>query len=138
MNRRELIVGGIAGGIAGLALADKARAEKPTPAPGAGLLAAATRCEQAARACLQHCITMLSSGNTALGPCARAVSDLLPAVNALVALAANASKNLSSFAKATGEIVKDCKAECDKHPTMPPCKACADACGALLAEIAKV
>lgn len=135
MNRREMIIGTIAGGVA---LAATARAEKPTAAPGAGLLPAATRCEQAARACLQHCITMLSSGNTSLGPCARSVADLLPVVNALSALAANGSKHLAGFGKATGEIVRDCKAECDKHLTMAPCKACADACGALLAELAKV
>jgi Cys-rich four helix bundle protein (predicted Tat secretion target) len=133
MNRRELIIGTIAGGVA---LAANARAEKP-PAPGGGIIVAATRCEQSARACMAHCIAMLSSGNTALGPCARSVSDLLPSVSALVTLAANASKYLASFAKATSEIVKDCKAECDKHPAMAPCKTCADACGALLAEIAK-
>jgi Cys-rich four helix bundle protein (predicted Tat secretion target) len=130
---------------AGLALAaaSVARADKPkspsfaTPATSGGLAAAAGTCGRLAHACLRHCIAMLATGNPSMGACAKAVSDMIPAAEALEAIAAGNSRHVAPFAKVVAEIAKDCKAECDKHPTMEPCKACGDSCGALLAEIAK-
>jgi Cys-rich four helix bundle protein (predicted Tat secretion target) len=138
MHRRDLLVG------AGLALAataaSRALADKPKPAPasgGAGLTAAAAHCEQAAQACLRHCLQMFGAGDTSMASCAKTVADLLPAVTALAAIAPGGSRHVGPLAKVVGEISKDCKAECDKHPTMAPCKACGDSCAALMAEIAK-
>jgi Cys-rich four helix bundle protein (predicted Tat secretion target) len=139
MNRRDMLVG------AGLALvataSSRALADKPKPAPvggSSGLTAAAAHCEQAAQACLRHCLQMLSAGDTSMAGCAKAVADLIPAVHALAAISAGSSRHVGPLAKVVGEIAKDCKAECDKHATMPPCKACGDSCAALLAEIGKL
>ncbi len=135
MNRREMLVG------AGLAIAAvaTARADKPKApaAPSAGLTVAAANCSRIAQACLRHCLAMLATGNGSMGGCAKAVADLIPAVDALAAIAAGGSRHVAPLAKLVAEIAKDCKAECDKHATMEPCKACADSCAALLAEIAK-
>jgi len=134
MNRRELLIGA---GLAVAATTTRAFADKTKPAPASGgLAAAAAHCEQAAQACLRHCLAMLPSDASMQG-CAKTVADLLPAVSALAAIAAGSSRHVAPLAKVVGEIAKDCKAECDKHASMPPCKACADSCAALLAEIAK-
>ncbi len=141
MNRRELLIG------AGLALTATARAlaDKPTMSPAAaaaarlaGVAAAASHCVPVARACLNHCLEMFAGGNASMSGCARAVMDLAPAVEALAAIASTPSRHAAPLAKVVAEIAKDCKAECDKHLAMGPCKACADSCAALLAEIAKI
>lgn len=136
MKRRELLVG------AGLALAaiTQAKADKPAtkPAAAGGLTAATAQCTRVAQACLRHCLAMLATGNPSMGGCAKAVTDLIPAVEALGAIAAGGSRHVAPLAKVVGEIAKDCKAECDKHVAMAPCKECGESCAALIAEIAKV
>src|SRR5688572_13717637 len=115
MNRREMIVGtgvAVAAAVATRALADKPAPKPVAPAAG-GLATAATNCSRLAQACLRHCLAMLATGNPSMGPCSKAVADLIPAVDALAALAAGSSKHLPAFAKVVGEIAKDCKAECD-------------------------
>ena len=136
MNRRDMIVGA---GLAIAATAVTARADKPktgSPVP-ANLPMAATTCIRVAQACLRHCLAMLATGNPSMGGCAKAVADLIPAVEALAAIAAGGSRHVAPLARVVAEIAKDCKAECDKHVAMAPCKACADSCGELIAEIAK-
>ncbi len=134
MNRRQMLVG------AGLALAaSTARADKPKSptTPTGGLAVSATNCSRIAQACLRHCLAMLATGNPSMGGCAKAVADLIPAVDALAAIAAGGSRHVGPLGKVVAEITKDCKAECDKHPTMEACKACAESCAALLAELQK-
>jgi Cys-rich four helix bundle protein (predicted Tat secretion target) len=139
MNRRELIAGA---GLALVAVAT-AHADKPAPKPAApaapgGLAVAAANCTRVAQACLRHCLAMLATGNPSMAGCAKAVADLIPSVEALGAIVPGGSRHVAALAKVVGEIAKDCKAECDKHTTMAPCKECADSCAALIAEIAKV
>jgi len=137
MKRRDLLVGaGLALAATSRALADKTKPVAPSPIPG-GLAVAANNCSRIAQACLRHCLAMLATGNGSMGGCAKAVSDLIPAVDALAAIAAGGSRHVATLAKVVGEIAQDCKAECDKHPTMAPCKACADSCAALIGEIAR-
>ncbi len=138
MKRRELLVG------AGLALAaiTQAKADKPVTKPaasaGGGLTVATAQCTRVAQACLRHCLAMLATGNPSMAGCAKAVADLIPAASALGAVAAGGSRHVAPLAKVVGEIAKDCKAECDKHPAMAPCKECGESCAALIAEIAKI
>ena len=139
MKRRELLIGtGMALAAVASASADKAVAKSVPSAPSGGLTVATASCVRVAQACLRHCLAMLSTGNPSMAGCAKAVADLIPAVEALGAIAAGGSRHVSPLAKVVAEIAKDCKAECDKHATMEPCKACGDSCAALLAEIAKV
>jgi Cys-rich four helix bundle protein (predicted Tat secretion target) len=134
MNRREMLT--IAAAAAALA-SDKRADAAPPPAKtdDAAIAAAANNCAAAAEGCLRHCITMLSSGNTSMAACAKAVTDMGPAARALAAIAAGGSAHVGALAAVVAQIAKDCKAECDKHPAMAPCKACADSCGALIASI---
>ena len=137
MKRRDLLIGaGLALATASKALAEKIKPVAPAAIPG-GLAVAASNCSRIGQACLRHCLAMLATGNGSMGGCAKAVSDLIPAVDALAAIAAGGSRHVGALAKLVGEIAADCKAECDKHPMMGPCKACADSCAALIGEIAR-
>ena len=135
MKRRDLLVG------AGLALATAAvtRAEAAPPAAksSSGLTAAAESCVRASHACLRHCLDMLATGNATMAVCAKAVSDLIPTSHALTALAASGSPHTAALAAVVAQVAKACKVECDKHLAMGPCKACADSCAALIAEVGK-
>jgi Cys-rich four helix bundle protein (predicted Tat secretion target) len=134
MNRRQLLVGALALGAASRAVADPKKAAPSTS--GTGLAAAAAHCEQAAQACLRHCLAMLAS-DSSMAACGKAVADLVPAAAALAALASGSSRHTAALAKVVADVAKDCKAECDKHSGMAPCKACGDSCATLIAEIAK-
>jgi Cys-rich four helix bundle protein (predicted Tat secretion target) len=134
MNRRQLLVGALALGAASRAIADNKKSAPSTS--GAGLASAAAHCEQVAQACLRHCLAMLAA-DSSMAACAKAVADLIPSVSALAALATGTSRHTAALAKVVGEVAKDCKAECDKHPSMAPCKACGDSCATLISEIAK-
>jgi Cys-rich four helix bundle protein (predicted Tat secretion target) len=134
MNRREMLLGTALALVATKANADAPKANGPAKMD---LANAASRCAAAASACLSHCLSMFASGDSSMSACARAVSDLGPTTQALAILAADGSRYTTALANLVADIAKDCKAECDKHAAMPPCKACADSCAALLAVLAK-
>ena len=134
MNRRQLLVGALALGVASRAVADSKKTVASSM--GSGLAGAASHCEQAAQACLRHCLAMLAT-DSSMAACAKAVADLIPSVAALAALASGSSRHTAALARVVADVAKDCKTECDKHPGMAPCKACGDSCAALLAEISK-
>ena len=133
MKRRDLIVG------AGMALAavaaTRADAAPPAKAAPTNLVAAATNCTRASQACLRHCLDMLAAGTVAMAACAKSVADLIPASEALAAIAAGRGTHTAALATVVGQIAKDCKTECDKHLAMGPCKACSESCAALIAAI---
>lgn len=136
MKRRDLLVG------AGVALAavavTRAEAAPPTPkTPAGSLVLAASACTRASQACLRHCLDMLAGGTSAMAACAKTVADLIPASEALAAIAAGGSSHTAALAAVVGQFAKECKVECDKHLAMAPCKACSDACAALLTEVGK-
>ena len=103
----------------------------------AGLTAAAESCVRASHACLHHCLEMLATGNASMAACAKTVSDLIPTSQALTALSAGGSAHTAALAAVVAAIAKACKAECDKHLAMGPCKACSESCAALIAEVGK-
>jgi len=152
MTRREMLGFASAATVALAAdralAADKKDAKKPAPATdnphahhmmgGDALQAAAAECVQRGEACLAHCIALLSDGKTEMAGCAKSVSDMLAATRALLSMASAGSKYLKAQAKVAGDAARDCEAECKKHVEHPPCKACAECCGKLLAEIAKL
>ena len=79
MNRREAL---LAAGVGAAAVALKARAAGETPAAGgppSPLIAAAFACIQVGQACQQHCLLMLSKGDTSLAECATTIAAMLPA-----------------------------------------------------------
>ncbi|MEO6953428.1 MAG: four-helix bundle copper-binding protein [Polyangia bacterium] len=136
MKRRDLLVG--AGVVLAAVAANRAEAAPSAAKPSSGsLVLAANSCVRASQACLRHCLDMLATGNVAMAACAKSVADLIPASEALAAIAAGSSRHTAALAAVVGQIARDCKAECDKHLAMGPCKACAESCAALIAEVGK-
>lgn len=125
----------IAGAAAALATTRADAAPPVGKIDTAAITAAANHCAAAAEACLRHCLAMLSSGNTSMAACSKAVADLGPAARALAEIAPGGSAHVGALAAVVGQFAKDCKAECDKHAMMAPCKACGDSCAALIAAI---
>jgi Cys-rich four helix bundle protein (predicted Tat secretion target) len=139
MKRREFIAG--AAVLAAASTVKAAPGDKPAAhhddAYGP-LATAAEDCVRRAQACLQHCLVMLGGGDSSFAACATAVRDTITTGQALGALAAADSKHTRAMSRAALEVAKACEAECKKHAQHPPCKACGEACTALIGEINKV
>jgi Cys-rich four helix bundle protein (predicted Tat secretion target) len=145
MNRRELLVGGIA--LAGAAMVGNARAathehdhghHHGAMASGA-LTAAISDCIQKGEVCLNHCIDLLGQGEKEMAACARTVNEMLAVCGALQQLANQNSKQLARMAAIAMDVCKQCEDECKKHATKhEACKACGDSCAACYAECKKI
>lgn len=93
------------------------------------LVEAASKCVNTAQTCLSHCLMMFAKGDTTLAECARKVNELQAACTALLELTNMDSQYLSSYAKVTMQVCRDCEKECRKHADEHEvCKACAEAC----------
>jgi Cys-rich four helix bundle protein (predicted Tat secretion target) len=146
MRRRSFLAAG-AGLVAAAATvtaqaAPPAKSDKPAPAGGGSGMAAvadaAADCVRKGEACLQHCLSMLATGDTSMAACSRTVRDVLATSHALETLAASGGPRAAALAKVAADVARDCQAECAKHAQHPPCKACGDACARLIAAIAKL
>jgi Cys-rich four helix bundle protein (predicted Tat secretion target) len=82
--------------------------------------------------CIDHCITVVKSGDVSLADCMRSVEELVAACNALRVLAISNSKDLPVFAKAVAVVCKSCETECRKHDRHAACKTCGEACTACI------
>jgi Cys-rich four helix bundle protein (predicted Tat secretion target) len=92
------------------------------------LAMSANHCVGHGDACLQHCVDMLSTGDTSMAACAKTVREMLTACRAVGEAAARGSKFLASYAKVALVACQECEQECRKHPQMGVCLDCADAC----------
>lgn len=161
MNRRDALLttgsmvlsaslGALAcgGGTAVAQNTPKAPPAPPAPPPGQGhahahggdadLAEAAHACMAKGDACIAHCIGMLSSNDTSMAGCMKAVHDMRAVMEGLAAAASSGSKHLPALAKVAAEFCKDCEAECRKHEAKHAvCKACADACAKTIAACTK-
>ena len=100
------------------------------------------RCHRNARSTyhnLQHCLVLLGKGNTSLNECAQAVNQMLAVCEMIGPLAAAESKYLKSVARLCADVCSDCEEACRPHMEHhAPCKACAEACTATVAEAKKI
>ena len=91
--------------------------------------AAAGHCVAAGQVCLNHCITLLSSGDTSMKDCAVAVNQMLALCGAIQNLAAQNSRLTPALAKVCVEACKQCAEACKAHATHhAECKACYESC----------
>jgi Cys-rich four helix bundle protein (predicted Tat secretion target) len=103
--------------------------------PRQALIDAAHHCVNKGEVCLDHCIGLLSKGDTSLKDCIRTVSAMLPMCQTLSRLAALDAKRLREFAKVCADVCADCEAECKKHAEHHAvCKACQESCAACIKE----
>jgi Cys-rich four helix bundle protein (predicted Tat secretion target) len=134
MNRREVMLAGVGAAALGGAL----RAQAVEQPAASGLIASAFACIQVGQACQQHCLTMLSKGDTSLAECAATIAAMLPVCEALVQLAVQGSPRLKALAMVCAQICRDCEKSCHKHDTHAICKQCGEACAACAAQCDKV
>jgi len=134
MNRREVMLAGVGAAALGASLRAEAD-EKPAPS---GLIASAFACIQVGQACQQHCLSMLSKGDTSLAECASTIAAMLPLCEALVELAVQGSPRLKALATVCAQACRDCEKACHKHDVHAICKQCGDACAACAAQCDKV
>lgn len=105
----------------------------------AALVSTANECIATGQACLSHCFETFVAGDTTMAECAFAVEQMLKACDAFSYLAAYDSPHLPAMARVCVSVCEDCERECRKHEEhQPECKACADACAALIREAKKV
>jgi Cys-rich four helix bundle protein (predicted Tat secretion target) len=139
MNRREALLNGgamvVSASLGAIACgAQNAVAQSATaPAVAAdgerSILDLAFDCQKKGEACADHCIRMLSSGDTSMAECIAAVRDMLPATEALARLAATSSKHLPAAARLAIEVCESCEAACRKHAQIHAvCRECAESC----------
>lgn len=140
MRRRAFLAAGA--GILAAATSLKAHSapSKSTVTGGAmsGVADAASDCVRKGEACLQHCLTMLATGDQSMAACSKTVRDMLATSRALETLAVTNGPRAVALAKVAADVARDCQAECAKHAQHPPCKECGDACGRLIAAVAKL
>lgn len=99
----------------------------------AALVNTVADCIAAGKACLSHCIRLLSTGDKSMGDCAKAVNDMLAICEASESLAANNSKHLKALAKICIAGCTDCSKACTPHVGHhDTCKACKKACDATI------
>lgn len=103
-----------------------------------GLVDTAADCVKTGEECLTHCHELLATGDKTLGECAKRVSELMAACNALRSLAAQNSTFVPQYAKLTMEVCNACEKECRKHAKHAQCNACADSCAACSKECKKL
>ena len=145
MNRRELLLGGLA--MAGTALAGRAvaaehnheaMAQHHHDAPYAALALATSDCLQKGQACLSHCLVLLGQGDKDMAACAQSVNQMMALCGALQQLANQNSKQLVRVAAIAMDVCKQCEDECKKHADdHEVCKACAESCAACYKECKK-
>ncbi len=105
----------------------------------AAFAAASADCTEKGQACLQHCIALLSKGDTSMAACAAAVHEMLAICNGVSVLAVANSRHLEAGAALCRAVCSDCEAACKPHVAHhATCKACAEACAAMIVEADKL
>ena len=151
VSRRDLLIG--AGVVASVAVAGTAIAgteagshamqhkysEAQAYKKHVALVAATNECISKGQACISHCMETFRLGDTTMGECAFAVQQMLPVCTAMAYLAAYDSKRLKPMAETCVGVCEDCEKECRVHQEhQPECRACADACAAVIKEAKKL
>lgn len=100
---------------------------------------AANECIATGQACLSHCMETFVAGDTTMAECARSVQEMIVTCQAFAQLAANDSVVLHPMAQACIAVCDECEKQCRVHEEhQAECRACADACAALVVEAGKI
>jgi Cys-rich four helix bundle protein (predicted Tat secretion target) len=93
------------------------------------LMQSAQNCIMSANICVNHCISLISRGDTSLKDCLRTASEMLPSCNNLGQLASMNARRLKEYVEFCIVVCNDCEIECRKHQSHHwQCKQCAEAC----------
>jgi Cys-rich four helix bundle protein (predicted Tat secretion target) len=100
-----------------------------------GLLNATNDCLDKGQRCIAHCLVSFQEGDVTLADCAAKVHEMQAICGAFSYLLAANSEYIKAYAGVCEQVCKDCEAECMKHKEHVECKACADACVAVVDQI---
>lgn len=148
IHRRELLLVG-AGAVMAQALAVTTacagtNAEKKAPAdiappPRAETAAAGdfasivAECSRVGQICMQHCLSLLASGDTSMAACAKTVHEMLAVCSGTEVLALAGSSHLAQAAALCKAVCESCEAACKVHAGHHrECGDCASACRATI------
>ena len=99
------------------------------------VLDAVNGCLDKGRRCISHCLVSFREGDTELADCASKVHEMQAICDAFAYLVAANSQYITAYADICTRVCQDCEKECRKHEEHIECKACADACAALVDQI---
>jgi Cys-rich four helix bundle protein (predicted Tat secretion target) len=134
ITRRDLMVAGATVVAAQAVAARAADTQARTGDPAQAFTRAAADCVGAGEACLQHCLTLLASGDKTLGDCALLVNQMLAVCRAVGPIVEANGKYVRSIAQLCLEVCTDCERVCRQHAEHHAiCKTCADSCAAVVA-----
>jgi Cys-rich four helix bundle protein (predicted Tat secretion target) len=103
------------------------------------LVEATAACVKAGEVCLEHCLSLLRTGDTSMARCSTTVSAMLPLCRAGLALAIQDSPRLKELAAVCAKTCRDCEAACKEHATHhEACRWCMESCQKCAAECEKV
>ena len=99
------------------------------------LLDAVFTCTDKGERCIAHCLVSFQEGDLELADCAAKVHEMQAICGAYSYLLAANSSYSKAYATVCKQVCEDCEKECRKHEKHIECKACADACAALVEQI---
>ena len=140
LSRRELLLG--LGAAAAAAYAGQATAASPGhdhsqhTAQQPELLNAVNNCLDKGQRCITHCLVSFKEGDTSLADCAAKVHEMHAVCDAFSYLLSANSGYIKGYAAICEQVCKDCEQECLKHEEHIECKQCAEACEAVVDQIA--
>jgi len=139
MSRRDLLIG--MGAAAAVVYAGNAASAMPEhdhskhTAQQPDLLNAVNQCTDKGERCIAHCLVSFQEGDLELADCAARVHEMQAICGAYSYLLAANSEYTIAYAAVCKQVCEDCEKECRKHEKHIECKACADACDAVVEQI---
>src|SRR5690349_3677389 len=148
MNRRNFMTAGASVLAAAAAAPVLARAEDQGAAGKKGssvgsknkaLIDAAAACAAAGDVCLEHCLSLLRTGDKSMAKCSASVAQMVPMCRALEALAIQDATELKAHAVTCAKVCRECEEACKVHAGHhAQCKKCMQTCQRCAAECDKI
>lgn len=136
ISRREVLMGlgaSAALGFSGTVSSAMPGHDHSKHAPRHGdLLDAVNGCVSKGQNCIAHCLVSFREGDLALADCASKVHEMQAICTAFSYLLASNSGYLAEYYPVCEAVCRDCARECRKHDEHHECRACAEACEAVV------
>ena len=99
------------------------------------VLGATNECLDTGQRCTAHCLVSFQEGDLSLADCAAKVHEMQAVCRGFGYLLAANSEYVKAYAGVCAQVCRDCETECMKHEDHLECKACGEACAALVDQI---
>ena len=99
------------------------------------LLDAVNVCLDKGQKCIAHCLVSFKEKETELAECAAKAHEMQAICDGFSYLLASNSSHVKEYAKVCVKVCEECEDECMKHKKHKECKACGEACAAVVDQI---